>query len=234
MQVSPAADINTTLATQNATSRGFNDLKSEDFLALMIQELQSQDPLNPQDTGQLLQQLSNIRQIEQSATSSKTLQTLAQSLQGLSSTRFGDPNSLIGNYIAGTVTDPAGQTSEVQGVVVGVRFENSGEAIFELHNGSFIPAGGVEQVTLVENLPPEILQQLQDELGIPPAGDTTPPAPDGTDTTGNLAALLKNADPAGIKLPSSTQPDVAKQREQIVAQLLDSIFSVGAGVEVGL
>ena len=133
MEVSAAANINTTLAAQSATSLGFADLKSEDFLALMIQELKSQDPLDPQDTGQLLQQLSSIRQIEQSTLSNNTLESLAQALQAFNSARFADPNSLIGNYIAGTVTGPTGETTELQGVVVGVRFEGNGETIFELH-----------------------------------------------------------------------------------------------------
>lgn len=224
MEVSAAANINTTLATQSATSLGFADFKSEDFLALMIQELKSQDPLDPQDTGQLLQQLSSIRQIEQSTLSNNTLESLAQALQAFNSARFADPNSLIGSYIAGTVTGPTGETTELQGVVVGVRFEGNGETIFELHNGTSLPAERVEQITLVENLPPEILQQLQEELDAAASGGIVPPTQDETDTTGNLAALLKNADPAGIKLLDSSKLDSSRERGRVVAELLGSLF----------
>lgn len=234
MEISTAANINTTLATQNPTSVGFADLRPEDFLALMIQELKSQDPLDPQDSGQLLQQLSSIRQIEQATNSNNTLESLTEALQLFNGSRFADPSSLIGSYIAGTVTGPTGESTELQGVVIGVRFEGTGEAIFELHNGTSIPAQRVEQITLVENLPPEILEQLQAELDGAATGDTVPPAQDGTDTTGNLAALLKNADPTGIKLLQSPQLAGLKQRGQVVAELLNSLFSSGKGVEVGL
>ena len=234
MEISAAANVNTTLATQDATSLGFADLRPEDFLALMIQELKSQDPLDPQDTGQLLEQLSSIRQIEQATTTANTLGSLAQALQAFNGARFADPGSLIGSFIAGTVTGPNGESTELQGVVLGVRFEGNGEAIFELHNGTSIPADRVEQITLVENLPPEILEQLQEELGSAAEGDTVPPAEDETDTTGNLAALLKNADPAGIKLRHSPQTTSSIQRDRVVAQLLGSLFSIGTGVKIGL
>jgi flagellar basal-body rod modification protein FlgD len=39
------------------------DVDVNDFLTLMITELQNQDPLNPLDNAQMLQQISQIRQI---------------------------------------------------------------------------------------------------------------------------------------------------------------------------
>jgi flagellar basal-body rod modification protein FlgD len=249
MDASAVADINTTLAAQSATTRGFGELKSEDFLALMIQELQSQDPLDPQDTGQLLQQLSNIRQIEQTTSSNNTLDSLAKALQAFTGARFADPNSLIGSYVAGTVTGPTGVSTELQGVVLGVRFEGGGEAILELHNGTSLPVARVEQITLVENLPPEILQRLQEELGITPEEDATPPAEgetgttdptdptdpaDPTDPTEPLAALMKNLDLARLNARQRTQPKGSSgQRAQVVTELLNSLHVIGNGGRVG-
>jgi len=41
----------------------FNELSSDDFLQIIFAELTNQDPLEPQDTGALLEQLNSIRQI---------------------------------------------------------------------------------------------------------------------------------------------------------------------------
>jgi flagellar basal-body rod modification protein FlgD len=166
----------TPVTQQHASTRGFNDLDSEDFFALLIAQLQAQDPMKPTDNQQLLSQMSGIRQMEQSSKLNTTLDSLA------AEQRFGSTSGLIGHYIAGTVKDSAGQPQQIQGLVIGVRFEQ-GNAILELHNGKSIPAEAVEQVTLVENLPPDILAQLQhdlEELGIGGGTDTT----GGTGTTG--------------------------------------------------
>jgi flagellar basal-body rod modification protein FlgD len=41
----------------------FNDLDTEQFLKLLVTELSNQDPLNPMDNAQLVQQISSIRDI---------------------------------------------------------------------------------------------------------------------------------------------------------------------------
>ncbi len=219
MEPSTIGSANSVVTTQRPTTQGFDDLSSEDFFALLIAEMQSQDPLDPADNQQLLSQMSNIRQMEQNATLTETLETLA------GEQRFGATAGLIGNYIAGTVTDQAGLPTEVQGVVIGVRFEKDGGAILELHNGRSLPADKVEQVTLVENLPTEILEQLEAELAAAGAG-----AADGSeDTAAKLAKSL-----AARRDPSAG--DYARdwgERLDVVGGLLDSLFSPGIGVGVG-
>ena len=50
-------------ALQNPASKSVNELDSNDFLKLLIAELQNQDPMAPSDSIQMLQQVSQIRQI---------------------------------------------------------------------------------------------------------------------------------------------------------------------------
>lgn len=235
MDVSAIADVNSAVAAQRATSRGFADISSEDFFGLMIAELQAQDPLDPKDNQQLLSQMSSIRQMEQSAALTKTLQSLANEQ------RFGTTAGLIGNYIAGTVTDQAGTPTEIQGLVIGVRFEGSGNAVLELHNGRSLPVNKVEQVTLVENLPPDILEQLQAELeGL--AGGTEDAA-DGEETeeeepvegeAGDGSAARSIIADAGGRTPSvgTTVSDFGR-RVNVVGDLLDSLLSPGFGLKIG-
>lgn len=170
-----AAETNSQIAAQQASTRGFDDVSTEDFFGLMIEELRSQDPLDPKDNQQLLQQLSNIRQMEQSSTLTDTLKSLSDEQ------RFGTTASLIGNYVLGTVTDSAGLQTDVDGLVIGVSFEGNGNAILNLHDGRKLPAKSVREVTLVENLPPAILEELEAELagianGEAVPDETTPPA----------------------------------------------------------
>jgi flagellar basal-body rod modification protein FlgD len=70
-----------TFAPQPAPKDGqdaFRDLDIKNFLDLMIAELQNQDPLNPMDNSQILEQLGQLRSIASSDKLSKTLDTVLQ------------------------------------------------------------------------------------------------------------------------------------------------------------
>lgn len=164
---------------QRTTTRGFDDMKSEDFFGLLIAELQNQDPLNPTDNQQLLSQMSTIRQMEQSSVLNETLLNLA------GEQRFGATAGLIGHYVFGTVTSESGNSAEIEGIVIGVEFNDDGEARLELHNGKSLPAESVQLVTLVENLPPEIRERLgltDNDNDDAPETNPTDPATDQTAT----------------------------------------------------
>jgi flagellar basal-body rod modification protein FlgD len=66
---------------------GLRGLDMDHFLTLMITELQNQDPLNPMDNSQILQQISQIREIEATTTMQETLESvlLGQNLANASS-----------------------------------------------------------------------------------------------------------------------------------------------------
>jgi flagellar basal-body rod modification protein FlgD len=85
----------------------FRDLDIKNFLDLMIAELQNQDPLNPMDNSQILEQLGQLRSIASSDKLSKTLDTV---LQGQS---FASASGLIGKKISGL----ADNGTEVDGTV---------------------------------------------------------------------------------------------------------------------
>lgn len=244
-----AATTTSQIAGQRATTKGYDDISSEDFFALMIAELQSQDPLNPKDNQQLLQQMSSIRQMEQSTRLTKTLEALAQEQ------RFGSTAGLIGHYIAGRVQDSAGNFTEIQGLVIGVRFEGNGNAILELHNGKSLPAASVEQVTLIENLPPDILAQLQAELGQTPgaggnggtdSGDgaegdaASPDSSDGVDASADTARAvsMEAARAAAAKrvraaLENAGAASSAAPRRDLISELLGGLVSPGVGLQLG-
>lgn len=189
-------------------TRRFNDLKSEDFFGLLIAQLQNQDPLKPTDNQQLLEQMSMIRQMEQSTNLNKSLEALA------GEQRFGAVSGLIGQYVAGHLTDSAGQEVTVQGLVLGVTFNRDGSAVLQLHNGKRLPAKQVDEVTLVENLPKALRDQLAAELaqlngGTTPGG-TTPPATTPPAGTGGTPPVPSDTPVAG--LPDGNVSDTARLR----------------------
>ena len=91
----------------DADKQGFAGLTSEDFIKLLITQLQNQDPSNPLDSDQLLSQISEMRSLQAGIELQDTLELLTTSQQLTSSTAF------IGKQITGVGTD---QTS-VSGTV---------------------------------------------------------------------------------------------------------------------
>jgi flagellar basal-body rod modification protein FlgD len=171
------------------TTKGFNNLSSEDFFGLLIAQLQAQDPLKPTDNQQLLNQMSSIRQMEQSSALTRTLTALA------GDQKFGATAGMIGKYVFGTVTDSGGRPTEISGVVVGVRFSRDGRAILDLHNGRSLPSDKIEEVTLLDNLPHEVRDAVLAEVA--GAGEDT----GGAGTDGAAAARPRSTDAAGRPAP---------------------------------
>ena len=86
---------------------GLEETNIDEFLNLMIAELQNQDPLNPMDNSEMLQQLSQMRSI---GATDKLTKTLDAVLLGQNITTA---SSMIGKEITALTDDG----SNVQGVV---------------------------------------------------------------------------------------------------------------------
>ena len=80
--VGSSSGTNSSNIVAKGSRDAFSELKTEDFLNLMITELQNQDPLNPADNTQLLEQLSQMQSIESTTKLTTTLESvlLGQSL----------------------------------------------------------------------------------------------------------------------------------------------------------
>ncbi len=234
------------VAQSRTTTVGFNDLRSEDFFALMIAQLQAQNPLEPQDNQQLMQQISSIRDIEQSTrlgsaldTQVKALERQTALLQKLSAQRFGDPAALMGMYAYGKgvnasgapVLGPDGKQVKAEGIVIGVKYNNQGEAILQLHSGSSIKASEVEEVNLVlSNEQPGGGDGDEGDGTADPSDadtDTDPVADGGTDT--GATARIRNAAVARQKALAAA----SHARVDALGSMLDSLFSPGVGIQFG-
>ncbi|MCM2372212.1 flagellar hook assembly protein FlgD [Aporhodopirellula aestuarii] len=110
------ADFSST-SSSSGTNDGYNDLGTDDFLKLLIQELQNQDPLNPMDNSEMVQQIGLIREIGATDELTGTLTTLSDNQQLVTA------SGLIGKQVSGLATD----SSQVEGVVDRVTVETNGQ-----------------------------------------------------------------------------------------------------------
>lgn len=119
----------TTVRSAGASNRQVHDLKDLDlnqFLQLMITELTNQDPLNPLDNTQLVQQIGELRSIAAADQLTATLQAL-QTQQSLITA-----GSLIGKKVTALSADNANIEGTVERVSVEVDPNNSTKKIYKV------------------------------------------------------------------------------------------------------
>lgn len=80
--ISSSAATGTSAASSSSSS---NSLSANDFLSLLAEQLQNQDPLNPTDTTQVMNQLMSFASYQQSAESNTTLSTISSTLNSIAS-----------------------------------------------------------------------------------------------------------------------------------------------------
>ena len=110
-------------ATNQMPKKSFA-LKTEDFIKMMITQLQNQDPMEPAKNQELLAQMSQIGQLQSQTTLTDSLKSMV--LQN----NLGAAGNLIGKQVEGA--GPQGE--EVSGLVNSVRVEE-GSVYLELDNG---------------------------------------------------------------------------------------------------
>ncbi len=116
----------------------FRKVDLNDFIKLMIAELQHQDPLDPMDNVQILQQMSQIRAIESNDRLSETLESVALGQSLVTAT----------NLLQKTIAALSEDGKRVTGQVDRVSIEN-GQA--KLHVGEHV----IDPRNITEILPEE-------------------------------------------------------------------------------
>jgi flagellar basal-body rod modification protein FlgD len=94
MSSSVGATGQSSSSSSSTQTNAFDNLDTEQFLKLFITELQNQDPLNPMDNEQMLNQMSQIRAIESNTKLTNTLDAV----------RLGQSVSTAASLIGKTIT----------------------------------------------------------------------------------------------------------------------------------
>lgn len=98
-------------STQTEKKKGTSELGKEDFLLLLVTQMQYQDPLNPQDDTDFVAQLAQFSSLEQ--------------MQNLNATTINSQAfTLVGKEVIIKTEDSTGKAHEVQGTVDYVTMQN--------------------------------------------------------------------------------------------------------------
>jgi len=115
-------------------ARERSQVNRDQFLKILVTELSNQDPMDPLDNAQFLQQLVGLQTLEQTSALTDALKTFERFLQMTS------VSGLIGRDIAGTGTE--GQS--VQGKVDKVLVEN-GTVLLQV-GPHRVPVQGIQEI----------------------------------------------------------------------------------------
>lgn len=134
-EIAVQAAAQTQIKTVDKNKTGFAGLTSQDFLKLLITQLQNQDPASPLDSDQLLNQISQMRALQANL-------ELESSLKGLT---LGQQLSSATSFIGKNVTAVTGSDqTQVSGMVESVIVKD-GSALLRV-NGTEIPMADITGV----------------------------------------------------------------------------------------
>lgn len=120
----------------------FSALSSQQFVKIMFSELANQDPLKPNDSNALMQQMANLRSIESNLTLEKKLDSLVKQNQ------LASAGGLIGSYISGVSID----NQRVEGLVGSISRTDAGP-VLNLRNGQRVLFDQVDEIVDPRALP---------------------------------------------------------------------------------
>src|SRR5258707_7234439 len=121
-----------TAPSQNQVKSSKHQLNTDDFIKMMLTQLQNQDPLEPAKNQELLAQMSQIGQLQTSTQLQDTLKGLTLQNQ------LGSAGNLIGKLVQGLDSN----NDSVVGLVDSVRIENN-QVFLELDSGKTLQMSNV-------------------------------------------------------------------------------------------
>jgi flagellar basal-body rod modification protein FlgD len=154
-------------------ANGFAELSSGEFLKIILSELSNQDPLAPNDTAAILEQLSSIRNIETQTQLDDQLKSLVTQNSISTSANF------IGKFVTGL--DSNNNTAE--GIVESLSVRD-GKPVLNLSGGRELSGDRVTQVEDLGDLDTQVVQQLLANLQVLDSGTLI-----GRDVVGEVASI---------------------------------------------
>ncbi|MBT8486483.1 MAG: hypothetical protein HKO59_17605 [Phycisphaerales bacterium] len=134
-QISGAASLDNALGNAGTQQSRFSEMNTEDFIKIIFTELTNQDPLQPNDTGALLEQLNSIRSIESDIALTNQLEALVTENQ------LAAASNMLGKLVTGRT-----ENLDAAGGIVVSALKQGDEIMLELADASIIPIGNVESV----------------------------------------------------------------------------------------
>ena len=141
------------------SANGFANLDSNEFMQIILSELSNQDPLAPNDTAAILEQLSSIRSIESQVQLEDKLNSLVTQ-NGISSSA-----AMIGKFVRGLDSN----NNAVSGIVESLSIQE-GEPILNIAGAGPLAADRVTELEDLGDLDTQVVQQLLANLQVLDSG----------------------------------------------------------------
>ncbi len=128
-------------ASGSSQENGLNDVDINDFLTLLITEMQNQDPLNPMENAEMLQQIGLIREIGATNDLTDSLTNLSQNQQ------LTTASGLLGRQISALSDDAQEVTGTVERISVTDSSSDGGSRIVKVHvDGKTIDVSNIREI----------------------------------------------------------------------------------------
>jgi flagellar basal-body rod modification protein FlgD len=135
-----ASQVATTGATSSSATgaiTGSINMNKDDFLKLLVTQLQNQDPMSPEDPKDFVSQLAQFSSLEQQINSNQNLENLATAIQSLQQSQsMAQGVALLGKTVKGT----GNQLNVVGGKAMEASFQLP-QAAKQVAVGVFDPSG---------------------------------------------------------------------------------------------
>ena len=161
------ASLSSVSRQPESSQDGFGQLNTSEFMDIIFSELQNQDPLAPNDTQALLEQLSSIQSIQSDIDLADRMEAIAS--QG----QLTEASSMIGMFVSGL-----DETNERVLDWVGSVSRTDEGVVLNLNGGQRVPIENVDEVlngddarTLLEEL---VGDDAADETDEQDGAETTP------------------------------------------------------------
>ncbi|XXM73524.1 flagellar hook assembly protein FlgD [Lysinibacillus sphaericus] len=133
---------------QTKKREGGNDiLGKDDFLKILMTQLQNQDPMNPMQDKDFIAQMATFSSLEQMTNLTKTMEKF---VENQNQSQLISYNQFVGKQvtwhkISNSGTDDAPEITEGEGIVKGIRFKED-NVEFVMEDGTVLTPGNISQV----------------------------------------------------------------------------------------
>ncbi|TDQ39652.1 flagellar hook assembly protein FlgD [Aureibacillus halotolerans] len=201
-----------TMLEPKETMREAGDkLDKDDFLKLLILQLQHQDPMSPMEDREFIAQMASFSSLEQMTNLNKTFEEFAskQSQNGLTAAA-----ELLGKTIR--YQNGEGEGEAKTGIVTSV-FSSSQGITYQLEDGTKVPEASIVSISETDKPEPEAGHQ---QPVVPPIPETPPvteslPAEELTEEGQNTTAPLENG------TEPSDDPTVPDESAPVIPPIVD-------------
>lgn len=126
-------------STAAERSGGKSSLGKDDFLKILIAQLQNQDPLNPMEDKEFISQMASFSSLEQMTNMNTQLSNFVQVQVNDGILKYSE---MIGKQVEWSTEDGAAET----GIVKSIK-QSGADIILEMQNGKEIPSALITKVT---------------------------------------------------------------------------------------